>query len=135
MAGSGACNALGQAAAPCSALQLAAAGGGVELSAAVRSAWVGCAGHGVGIRLFMRCWQLGCTAVAAATCRGDCAILIVCDLPHLGSSLGVPGGLGGSLLGQADSNALKVRSLLHAECSAVHKYVLLHTGCSCCKVC
>jgi hypothetical protein len=30
----------------------------------------------------------------------------------MGSSLGVPGGLGGSLLGQADSFALKVRSLL-----------------------
>jgi hypothetical protein len=30
----------------------------------------------------------------------------------MGSSLGVPGGLGGSLLGQEDSFALKVRSLL-----------------------
>jgi hypothetical protein len=50
----------------------------------------------------------------------------------MGSSLGVLGGLGGSLLGQADSNALKVRSLLHAACSALHckhlKCVLLHAA-------
>jgi hypothetical protein len=44
----------------------------------------------------------------------------------MGNSLGIAGGLGGSLLGQADGNALKVRSMLHAACSALHKCVLLH---------
>jgi hypothetical protein len=29
------------------------------------------------------------------------------------------------ILGPADSNAVKVRSLLHASCSVLHKYVLL----------
>jgi hypothetical protein len=44
----------------------------------------------------------------------------------MGSSLGVPGGLGRSLFSQADSDASKVRSLLHVPCSALHKSELLH---------
>jgi hypothetical protein len=44
----------------------------------------------------------------------------------MGSSLGVPGGLGGSLLGQADSFALQVRSLLFPGVQDPSNQCLLH---------
>jgi hypothetical protein len=46
----------------------------------------------------------------------------------MGSSLGVPGGLGGSLLGQADSFALKVRSLLIPGVQDPSNQCLLQAG-------